>query len=84
MNESGKSDRPIVPAKSPNKVDGAPSAAEEMEGRGLAKEKRCQRTRPMGHSAQCRKADLQHELVRLRSATCLSPVRLIRGKSPVR
>ena len=35
MNEHGKSDRPIVPGKSPNKA-GQP-AAEEMEGRGLAK-----------------------------------------------
>ena len=35
MNEHGKSDRPIVPGKSPNKA-GTP-AAEEMEGRGLAK-----------------------------------------------
>jgi retron-type reverse transcriptase len=35
MNEHGKSDRPIVPGKSPNKT-GQP-AAEEMEGRGLAK-----------------------------------------------
>ena len=35
MNEPGKSDRLIVPEKSPNKA-GIP-AAEEMEGRGLAK-----------------------------------------------
>ncbi len=35
MNEHGKSDRPIVPGKSPNNA-GTP-AAEEMEGRGLAK-----------------------------------------------
>jgi RNA-directed DNA polymerase len=35
MNERGKSDRPVVPAKSPNDV-GQP-AAEGMEGRGLAK-----------------------------------------------
>jgi RNA-directed DNA polymerase len=35
MNERGKSDRPIVPGKSPNKA--RTSAAEEMEGRGLAK-----------------------------------------------
>ena len=34
MHGSGKSDRPIVPEKSPNKA-GRP-AAEEMEGRGLA------------------------------------------------
>ena len=35
MNERGKSDRPVVPVKSSNKV-GQP-AAEEMEGRGLTK-----------------------------------------------
>ncbi len=35
MNEAGKSDRPVVPEKSPNKA-GRP-AAEGMEGRGLAK-----------------------------------------------
>ena len=35
MNELGKSDRPVVPVKSSNKV-GQPKA-EEMEGRGLTK-----------------------------------------------
>ena len=35
MNEHGKSDRPVVPEKSPNKA-GQP-AAEGMEGRGLTK-----------------------------------------------
>ena len=35
MNEHGKSDRLVVPAKSPNNV--VQAAAEEMEGRGLAK-----------------------------------------------
>ena len=35
MHESGKSDRPIVPAKPPNKAE----AAEAVEGRGLAKGK---------------------------------------------
>jgi len=35
MHEHGKSDRPIVPRKSPNKTK--TPAAEEMEGRGLAK-----------------------------------------------
>ncbi len=35
MNEHGKSDRPIVPGKSPNKA--RTTAAEEMEGRGLVK-----------------------------------------------
>ncbi len=37
MNEHGKSDRPIVPEKSSNKAQDR--AAEEMEGRGLAKGK---------------------------------------------
>jgi len=45
MNGHGKSDRPVVPAKSPNKADGPSAspvaegtpAAEGMEGRGLAK-----------------------------------------------
>ena len=35
MNEHGKSDRPIVPGKSPNKT--RVPVAEETEGRGLAK-----------------------------------------------
>jgi len=35
MNGQGKSDRPVVPAKSPNKA--ARAVAEGMEGRGLAK-----------------------------------------------
>jgi RNA-directed DNA polymerase len=54
MNERGKSDRPVVPAKSPNKA-GQP-AAEGMEGRGLTKEaaaaKRVPDTEPDG-CAQC-------------------------------
>ena len=36
MNGHGKSDGPVVPEKSPNKA-GHEAAAEEMEGRGLAK-----------------------------------------------
>jgi len=35
MYEHGKSDRSVVPAKSPNNAER--SVAEEMEGRGLAK-----------------------------------------------
>ena len=35
MNADGKSDRSVVPGKSPNKAEG--SAAEAMEGRGRAK-----------------------------------------------
>jgi retron-type reverse transcriptase len=37
MNGQGKSDWPIVPEKPANKADGAPSAAEQVEGRGRAK-----------------------------------------------
>ncbi len=55
MNEHGKSDRPVVPAKSLNKA-GQP-AAEGMEGRGLTKgepasAKRVPDTEPDGR-AQC-------------------------------
>jgi RNA-directed DNA polymerase len=44
MNERGKSDRPVVPAKPPNKA-GRP-AAEVVEGRGLAKGNADGATRP--------------------------------------
>jgi RNA-directed DNA polymerase len=37
MNGNGKSDRPVVPGKLPNKATGAPVAAEGVEERGLAK-----------------------------------------------
>jgi hypothetical protein len=37
MNGHGKSDRPIVPKKLPNKVEAGAPAAEAMEGRGLTK-----------------------------------------------
>jgi len=37
MNGRGKSDWPVVPEKLANKADGAPSAAERVEGRGQAK-----------------------------------------------
>jgi RNA-directed DNA polymerase len=43
MNGHGKSDRPVIPAKSPNNA--GPPAAEEMEGRGLAKGNSLQRNR---------------------------------------
>ena len=48
MNERGKSDSPVVPAKPPNKA--ASAAAEVVEGRGLAKGNTARPTRP-GHSA---------------------------------
>jgi len=44
MNGQGQSDRPVVPAKSPNNAD--PSAAEGMEGRGLAKGNPSQQNAP--------------------------------------
>ncbi len=66
MNGSGKSDRPIVPEKSPNKGRGAPRPAEEMEGRGLAKGNPRQQTR---HRAQNRER-LQRALRRVRQVAC--------------
>ena len=48
MNEGGKSDSPVVPAKPPNKA--ASAAAEVVEGRGLAEGNTTSQTRP-GHSA---------------------------------
>src|SRR5271157_135202 len=46
MHERGKSDSPVIPAKSPNKA----AAAEAAEERGLAKGNTASKTRP-GHSA---------------------------------
>jgi len=46
MNDRGKSDSPVVPAKPPNKT----SVAEVVEGRGLAKGNTASKTRP-GHRA---------------------------------
>ena len=48
MNERGKSDGPVVPAKPPNKAAGA--AAEVVEGRGPAEGNTASKTRP-GHGA---------------------------------
>ena len=48
MNERGKSDNPVVPAKPPNKAGGP--AAEVVEGRGLAEGNTARPTRP-GRSA---------------------------------
>src|ERR1035441_4962477 len=48
MDERGKSDSPVVPAKLPNKTVRA--VAEAVEGRGLAKGNTTSTTRP-GHSA---------------------------------
>ena len=48
MHERGKSDSPVVPAKSPNNA--ASAVAEAVEERGLAKENTAGKTRP-GHRA---------------------------------
>ena len=48
MNERGKSDSPVVPAKPPNKA--ASAVAEVVEERGLAKGNTANATRP-GHRA---------------------------------
>jgi hypothetical protein len=48
MDDRGKSDGPVVPAKPPNKAVDA--AAEVVEGRGPAKGNAARETRP-GHSA---------------------------------
>ena len=64
MHERGKSDRPIVPGKPTNKELGAPSLAEEVEGRGLAKGNSGEQNRDR---AQDREA-LQSALNRIRQA----------------
>src|SRR5688572_3737812 len=48
MHDHGKSDRPVVPAKPPNKP--ARAGAEAVEGRGLGKGNAASKTRP-GHRA---------------------------------
>ena len=64
MNERGKSDKPVVPPKPANKVDGRPSAAEPVEGRGLAKGNSNQQNRSRTQSRQ----DLHSALDRVRQA----------------
>lgn len=64
MNARRKSDSPIVPEKPANKGDGAPSPAESVEERGLAKGNSAQQTRTRTQ----RRAVLQHELDRVRQA----------------
>ncbi len=64
MNGRGKSDRPIVPEKQPNKGDGAPPSAEVVEERGLAKGNTEQQTRSRAQSRE----RLQQALDRVRQA----------------
>ena len=62
MDERRKSDNPIVPAKFPNKA--GPSAAEGMEGRGLAKGNPSRRNTLRAQN----RAGVQSELERIRQA----------------
>ena len=88
MNGHGKSDRPVVPPKPPNKGDGAPSPAEGVEGRGLAKENLLRQNQSNGLRAA---PDWPNELERIRQAAKKAhpyPAQRLRvriqGKSPVR
>jgi len=76
---AGKSDRPIVPRKLPNKPGTAASGAEEAEGRGLAKEKTLRQNPPTGHSAN---PGWSNAAKRIRQAQ--TPVRPIQGRSRMR
>ncbi len=82
MNGPRKSDSPIVPVKSPNKA-GQP-AAEEAEGRGLAKGNLPQQNAPR---TQCRQG-APSALERVRLAAKSHPLRSVgvitRGKSRMR
>ncbi len=64
MNGRGKSDRPVVPEKQPNKGGGAPRPAEVVEERGLAKGNTEQQTRSRAQSRE----RLQQALNRVRQA----------------
>ena len=79
MHAAGKSDRPIVPRKLPNKAGAAASVAEEVEGRGLAKENTLRQNPPIGHRAA---TGWSNAAERIRQAETL--VRPIQGKSRMR
>jgi len=64
MHERGKSDRPIVPKKPSNKELGAPSSAEEVEGRGLAKGNSGEQNKDRALDREA----LQSALIRIRQA----------------
>jgi RNA-directed DNA polymerase len=64
MNGRGKSDRPIVPEKPLNNGGGAPSSAEGVEGRGVAKGNLSQQPRDRTQS----RGFLQNALERVRQA----------------
>jgi len=62
VHDSGKSDKPIVPAKGANKEQGRPCPAERLEERGLAKGNTAEQTRFWTQG----QTDLQHALDRIR------------------
>jgi len=64
MNDGGKSDKPIVPAKDANNGGGRPRPAECLEGRGLAKGNPGEQIRFWTQG----QVDLQHALDRIRNA----------------
>jgi len=64
MNDGGKSDKPIVPAKDANNGGGRPRPAECPEGRGLAKGNPGEQIRFWTQG----QVDLQHALDRIRNA----------------
>jgi len=81
MNDDGKSDKPIVPAKGANKERVRARSAERPEGRGLAKGNPGEQSRFWTQ----RQNDLSHALDRIRKAAnnkrlCVTT----QGKSPVR
>ena len=82
MNEHGKSDRPIVPKKLPNKGSDASLFAEGVEGRGLAKENLLQQNQSIGHRAA---PDWPNAVERIRQAGKPRGLRvIIQGKSRMR
>ena len=64
MNDDGKSDRPVVPAKGANNGCGKPHPAECLEGRGLAKGNPGEQSRFWTQGQH----DLDHALDRIRAA----------------
>ena len=64
MNDSGKSDKPIVPEKGVNKGSRGLVPAERVEGRGLAKGNSGEQTRFWTQGQY----DLHHALDRIRQA----------------
>jgi len=78
MNDSGKSDRPIVPASGANKGRAQARAEERREERGLAKGNPDKQTRFWTQG----QIDLPHALDRIRDAARQRVT--TRGRSPVR